>query len=227
MKHIVVGIFAHPDDEAFGPGGTFALHAKQGTPTYIITATDGVLGGDSSDIAKIRHKEAKQAAKILGFSGQYMLGFSDGSLSNNRYQDVLGTIVAQLKTVLKNDQYKATFITFDRTGITGHLDHIAISMITTYLYQHLKEYLPNIKEAELHYYCLSTEQRPKSDKDYFVYCPCGCPKDQIDITKDVSKVLDIKKQAILAHASQNPDAILQSGDKNLSTEHFIIYSEEF
>jgi len=42
MKPLVC-IFAHPDDEAFGPGGTIAKFAKQ-RPVYLICATKGESG---------------------------------------------------------------------------------------------------------------------------------------------------------------------------------------
>ena len=42
MKPLVC-IFAHPDDEAFGPGGTIAKFAKK-RPVYLICATKGESG---------------------------------------------------------------------------------------------------------------------------------------------------------------------------------------
>ena len=37
MKKIIFGIFAHPDDEAFGPSGTLLLETRSGTELHLIT----------------------------------------------------------------------------------------------------------------------------------------------------------------------------------------------
>ena len=40
----LVAIFAHPDDESLGMGGTLAKYAVQGVETYLVTATRGERG---------------------------------------------------------------------------------------------------------------------------------------------------------------------------------------
>jgi len=41
---ILMAFFAHPDDEAFGRGGTLAKYAAEGCDGYLVTATRGGAG---------------------------------------------------------------------------------------------------------------------------------------------------------------------------------------
>jgi LmbE family N-acetylglucosaminyl deacetylase len=41
---LLLAVFAHPDDEAFGTGGTLARYAAEGCEVYLVTATRGEAG---------------------------------------------------------------------------------------------------------------------------------------------------------------------------------------
>ncbi|MCB0024964.1 MAG: PIG-L family deacetylase, partial [Caldilinea sp.] len=44
QQRTLLGVFAHPDDESFGPGGTLARYAREGVDVHVIIATDGIAG---------------------------------------------------------------------------------------------------------------------------------------------------------------------------------------
>ena len=40
----LLAVFAHPDDESFGPGGTLAKYAAEGVEVWLVCGTDGDAG---------------------------------------------------------------------------------------------------------------------------------------------------------------------------------------
>ena len=40
----LLAVFAHPDDESFGPGGTLARYAAEGVDVWLVCGTDGDAG---------------------------------------------------------------------------------------------------------------------------------------------------------------------------------------
>ncbi len=81
-------------------------------------------------------------------------------------------------------------------GISGHIDHITVAMVTTFVFYKL----PFIKE--LMYYCI---EKREVMRDYFIYMPPGFDKKDVDLRIDISDVWDKKVAAIKAHKSQAHD----------------------
>ncbi|MGH2653036.1 MAG: PIG-L deacetylase family protein [Actinomycetota bacterium] len=78
-------VFAHPDDAEFLCGGTVATWTREGTDVTYVCATDGSAGWNGPDrtrqeIARIREREMRDAADLLGVSSVEFLGYRDGSL---------------------------------------------------------------------------------------------------------------------------------------------------
>lgn len=72
----------HPDDEAIGPGGALALHARQGDPVRVIVATDGNSGDperrhDPVTYAALRRSESTAGLRALGITDVGFWGFPD------------------------------------------------------------------------------------------------------------------------------------------------------
>ncbi len=220
----VVGIFAHPDDEAFGPSGTLAKFAKEGRDVFIICVTRGEAGRNLSDktndLKDIRAEELEASAKVLGVKEVIFLDFKDGTLSNNLYHEV----AQKLQELLEKIEPEI-LITLEPRGVSGHLDHIAVSFIATYVYKKM----PSIKE--LWYFCLTQEAQKVTMKhlgDYFVYFPPGYKKEDISKTVDVSSVWEQKTSAMAKHESQRPDvkANLKICEELPKEENFIILTKD-
>jgi N-acetylglucosamine malate deacetylase 2 len=197
----VVGVFAHPDDEAFGPSGTLAKFASEGRDVYIICVTRGDAGENHSDkgdnLKDIREQELEASAKELGVKDVIFLDFKDGTLSNNLYHEVADKLQGQLKKIEPE-----IIITIENRGASGHLDHIAVSFITTFVFNKLSFV------KELWYFCYSVEEQKNLTKEigaYFVYFPQGYKKEEVNKTIDVTAEWEKKQSAMQKHESQKPD----------------------
>lgn len=212
----IVGVFAHPDDEAFGPSGTLALLAKE-NPLYLICVTNGdaATGIPDESLGKIRQEELRASAKVLGITDVFFLNFLDGTLSNNVYH----TIAAKIEEILEKIKPEM-LITVENRGVSGHLDHIAVSMITSFVY----EKLPYVKE--IWYHCIDEAMRAKFPP-YFVYMPEGYKKKDIQKIVDVSSVWSLKIQAMQKHQSQIKDVEKIEGiEKNLPKEEYFLVTKK-
>lgn len=221
----VVGVFAHPDDEAFGPSGTLAKFAKEGRDVYILCVTRGDAGENHSDnhddLRDIREDELEASAKKLGVKDVIFLDFKDGALSNNLYHQVADKLQEQLEKLEPE-----IVITLEPHGVSGHLDHIAVSFITTFVFKKLSFV------RELWYYCLTQGAQKATMRhlggEYFVYFPPGYKKEDISKTLDVSPFWDQKVSAMRQHESQRPDveANLKTFDELPKEENFIILTKD-
>ncbi len=216
MKKSVVCIFAHPDDEAFGPGGTIAKLAKRYN-VYLLCATKGQAGKDSTSadarkLASKRAHELRASSKILGTKKVFFLGFEDGKLSNSIYHAITRKVERHVKA-LKPEM----LLTFEPRGVSGHIDHIAMSMITSYVFYRL----PFTKI--LLYYCLP-EERARRRSNYFIYFPPGYKKEEIDLEVDTRSVWETKVRAMEQHKSQAHDfkRIMKSADSFPKREYFLV-----
>jgi LmbE family N-acetylglucosaminyl deacetylase len=135
----LLAIFAHPDDETFGAGGTMALAAAAGVPTWIVCATDGDQGGAEGAREldpELRRGELRCAMRALGVAEPIFLGYGDsgmegwakpaGCLALADEEEVVAGLVAVIR-----DLRPATIVTFDPGGIYGHPDHVTISARAT------------------------------------------------------------------------------------------------
>jgi N-acetyl-1-D-myo-inositol-2-amino-2-deoxy-alpha-D-glucopyranoside deacetylase len=140
----LLAVFAHPDDESFGPGGTLALYARRGVEVHLICATRGELGGapeellaGHADVAALRERELDCAARQLGLSGVHLLGYRDSGMPgspDNQHPCALAatpldTVAAQVAHLIRAIRPQVV-ITFDPMGGYRHPDHIAIHRAT-------------------------------------------------------------------------------------------------
>lgn len=192
----ILCIFAHPDDEAFGPSGTIALLSKT-HEVSILCITNGSNGENHTKLdrhlSEIRRDELKKSAAILGVKKIYFLDYNDGELCNKIYH----TLAKDIEVVI-NKTRPDTLITFEYRGFLGHIDHITVTMVSSFLFEK-KDHI-----RKMMYFCISEENRA-AQADYFIFIPPGYKESEIDVVYDISAVWKQKIASMQAHASQKQD----------------------
>ena len=129
----LLGVFAHPDDESFCAGGTFARYAAHGAEVMVVSATRGEAGQIRSagtatrrTLARVREQELLVACQRLGIQHARCLDYADGTLKGVDQEVLIKDIVELLRSFRPD-----VVITFGSDGGYGHPDHIAISAATT------------------------------------------------------------------------------------------------
>jgi len=137
----LMAVFAHPDDESFGTGGTLACYgADPDVRVVLVCATLGEAGKISDPtlatperLGEVRERELRCACQALGVDELYLLGYRDSgmagtpenmdprALANADLDEVVGRIVATIRR-----ERPQVVVTFDQTGGYGHPDHVAM-----------------------------------------------------------------------------------------------------
>jgi N-acetyl-1-D-myo-inositol-2-amino-2-deoxy-alpha-D-glucopyranoside deacetylase len=140
MQQTLLAIFAHPDDEAFGTGGTLAHYAAHGAQVVLVCATRGEVGEIADDslathetLGRVRENELRCAAQTLGVSDLIFLGYRDSGMAGTPQNDdprafmniPPDEVVSRLVGIMRRIRPQVV-VTFEPNGGYGHPDHMAI-----------------------------------------------------------------------------------------------------
>jgi len=237
VPHRLAAVFAHPDDDTFGLGGTLLLHPD--AEYTLIVATSGAAGMISDPslatpetLADVREQEERNALATLGREDVevHFLRYPDMGLSEVPRAELVGK-VAQLLAEVNPD----VVVTFGPEGITGHADHVTIGQAATEAFHEVRAKADGRGFERLYYNAI-----PQSDLDLFrqvasqagldmgdpddPFRPKGVPDDTIAVRVDCSSVADLKIEALRAHETQAdeiqgfPDELLRAF---ASLEYFV------
>lgn len=128
----ILGVWAHPDDEAYLSAGLMSMARDNGARVVCVTATRGELG--TSDpvtwtpdrLAQARTRELARCLEILGVVEHHWLDYPDGGCAEVPVRDAAARLCDLLDEVRPD-----TVLTFGPDGVTGHPDHQAVSAWTT------------------------------------------------------------------------------------------------
>jgi LmbE family N-acetylglucosaminyl deacetylase len=213
----IVGVFAHPDDDTYGIGGSLALHAGKALEVTVVMATSGDAGriadpflATRETLGSVREAEDLAAWEALGIQADVrFLRHPDGRLAEVPREQ----LAAEVLEVLEAAQPQVV-VTFGPDGITGHEDHVTIGAAATDAFHAARVAVPGGEAfGRLLYLALPVGRlerlnellrerglEPLDPSQPFV--PRGVPDETIAVDVDCSSAYDRKLEALRAHRTQ-------------------------
>jgi len=222
----ILSVLAHPDDEAFGMGGTLALYAMRGVEVYLACATLGEAGDippdflqSSSSSAALRESELDCSANVLALKQVFKLGFRDSGMEgspDNHHPDALVArpmeeVVERIAAVMRQVRPQVV-LTFDPVGGYFHPDHIRVHQATVLAFDRVRQELqatdPQVL-SRLYYHTM-----PKSSAKIAVFWMRLLGKDprKIGRNKDIDLV-QIASQSFPVHVKINYRQVLEQREQ--------------
>ncbi len=129
---VVLGVWAHPDDEAYLSAGIMGALRDAGRRVVVATATYGEHGTPDpvrfppAELAAARKEELRASLELVGVHEHHWMGYRDGTCAD------VAPALAVAKVVRLIDEVRPdTILTFGPDGMTGHPDHRTVSAWTT------------------------------------------------------------------------------------------------
>ena len=219
----LMAVFAHPDDEAFGTGGTLIKYATEGCDVYLVTATRGEAGqsaepdlATTASLPYVREHELRCACETYGIHPPLFLGYVDGQLPIVHQGQAVGKLVRIIRELQPQ-----VLITFGPEGIYGHYDHIAIHRWATIAYDlaadqecfpdQISDTCAPHQVSKLYYQVLSEEVlsflAPQGNPatvmmDGVPFPMVGYPSDEITTVIDIGDHVQAKLRGLQCHSTQ-------------------------
>lgn len=216
MTRRLAAVFAHPDDDTYGVGGTVALHADEGIEVTAVLATSGDAGrifdpslATRRNLGKVREGEDRAAwAELAVKPTLQFLRYPDGGLSTVPRDELVGRI-AELLAAARPD----VVVTFGPEGVTGHEDHIAIGEAATAAFHRARDESSGGGLARLLYVAIPQSRLDRSNAllrergmepldPTQPFVPRGVPDEVIAVMVDCSSVYQRKLEALRQHRTQ-------------------------
>ena len=229
----LMAVHAHPDDEASSTGGVLAAYSDQGVRTIVVTCTNGEFGDgpagikpgddghDTADVAQRRIAELREACKHLGVTELELLGYHDSGMPDWEYRNSpeafcnvpLENVIDRIGALIEKYQPQVV-ITYDPDGAYQHPDHVHAARAAIGAVEKTgvpaKLYLTAMRGSEwqkifealraagedVPEWELSDEERRQIEES----------EARITTEVDITSVLDRKRDALMAHASQITDS---------------------
>jgi len=213
----LLGCFAHPDDETWSIGGSFALLVPKGVHGAVWTATRGQAGeiADGSGatrgtLAAVREGEERAAMALVGVTDVEFGDFVDGQVGDADPAALVGAVQGALERVRPD-----VVVTMEPGGVTSHPDHVAVSAAVQAAFAAYAS-TPREREPRLYYWGVSVsqltrfrevaaEQGVEIPAEGEPYGPRGTPDEHFTCWVDTSSVAEQVWRTLQEHRTQSGD----------------------
>ncbi|PKN56589.1 MAG: hypothetical protein CVU56_15275 [Deltaproteobacteria bacterium HGW-Deltaproteobacteria-14] len=207
----VLGVFPHPDDEAWAAGALLARCAQAGAAVHLVCATRGEAGSDREgraaagpELAALRTTELACSAAALGCAPPRFLDLPDGAVTTT--PAAVEALAAEV-TAVRPD----LVITLGDDGGYGHRDHLATTALVDLALatagaspRVLHAVFPRGLFAPVHGR-LSCSARGRSLLGEVAGEALGVDARAVQLVVEVGPLRAAKLAALAAHRSQLPD----------------------
>jgi LmbE family N-acetylglucosaminyl deacetylase len=120
----ILGVWSHPDDEAWLSAGLMADAVRSGRRVVCVTATRGELGTTDparwplEGLAEVRTTEMGRCLDLLGVTEHLWLDYPDGGCAQVPPEEPVQKLVALMEEIRPD-----CVLSFGPDGMTGHTDH--------------------------------------------------------------------------------------------------------
>jgi len=186
-----MAIYAHPDDADVAAGGLLAQWSQDGCQVHLVVVCDGAKGShsinpDSGSLRETRREELQHAADLLGATSVTSLDLPDGGIANDEAlrSTLVGLIRRYKPEVVVGPDPTATFF----GGVyVNHRDHRETGWAL----------LDAVAPAAAMPLYFPTRGEPHQVERLLL-----SGTHEPDVVADVTRTIDVKVKAVLAHASQ-------------------------
>jgi len=216
----IVFFHAHPDDEAIFSGGTMARLAAAGHRVVVVMATSGGQGrsiamstDDTTESTRClpdeRERELAESCALLGVARVVLFRYEDSGIEvspnavGRTFSEIEIDEVAQRLADVIVEEGATALVVYDEGGIYGHLDHLHVhhaGVVAARLSSVPTLYEMTVDREYLHFVDTHLIDHARESLPHVEHI--GVPTVFVSTTVDVRMVLEQKRAAIAAHASQ-------------------------
>jgi LmbE family N-acetylglucosaminyl deacetylase len=212
----ILGVWAHPDDEAYLSAGLMARAVRAGSRVVCVTATRGEGGSMDEErwppetMGEVRTEELERSLEILGVAEHHWLDLPDIDMETGLPEEGYATVLELVREVQPD-----TVLTFGPDGMTGHEAHKSVSTWATRANREAGK--PGSKVV---YACVTPEWAAEflpiwePFNVFLPGTPRQVPREELAILYELPPdIHEVKVRALNAHVSQIESILQAVGDE--------------